>query len=29
MHHGHLYGDVPALLLVTIVLGLLMKRNAA
>jgi hypothetical protein len=29
MHHGHLYGDVPALVLVALVLGVLMKRNAA
>lgn len=27
MHHGHLAGDVPALLLVAIVLGGLMKRS--
>jgi hypothetical protein len=27
--HGHLMGDVPALLLVALVLGLLMKREAA
>ena len=29
MHHGHLLGDVPALLLVAIVLGLLMPRGAS
>lgn len=29
MHHGHLMGDVPALVLVAIVLGLLMKRQGA
>ncbi|MFM6932036.1 MAG: DUF6632 domain-containing protein [Novosphingobium sp.] len=29
MHHGHLMGDVPALLLVAIVLGVLMKRTGA
>jgi FtsH-binding integral membrane protein len=29
MQHGHLYGDVPALLLVAVVLGLLMKRQPA
>lgn len=29
MHHGHLYGDVPALVLVALVLGVLMNRNAA
>ncbi|MGO4684858.1 DUF6632 domain-containing protein [Hyphomicrobium sp. 2TAF46] len=28
MHRGHLLGDVPALLLVAIVLGLLMPRGA-
>jgi hypothetical protein len=28
MHRGHLLGDVPALLLVAVVLGLLMPRNA-
>jgi hypothetical protein len=27
MQHGHLYGDVPALLLVAVVLGLLMMRT--
>ncbi len=27
MHHGHLAGDVPALLLVAIVLGVLMPRK--
>ena len=27
MQDGHLYGDVPALLLVTVVLGLLMSKN--
>ncbi len=26
-HHGHLFGDVPALLLVAAVLGLLMKKQ--
>lgn len=29
MMHGHLYGDVPALLLVAIVLGVLMTRSDA
>lgn len=29
MEHGHLYGDIPALLLVAIVLGLLMPRGGA
>lgn len=29
MQHGHLYGDVPALLLVAIVLGLLMSKSVA
>lgn len=29
MHRGHLLGDVPALLLVAIVLGMLMPRGAA
>lgn len=29
MHHGHLLGDVPALVLVAIVLGLLMKKQAS
>ena len=29
MHHGHLAGDVPALVLVAIVLGGLMKRTAS
>lgn len=28
-HHGHLAGDVPALLLVAVVLTVLMKRQAA
>ena len=28
MQSGHLYGDVPALLLVAVVLGLLMSRGA-
>ncbi len=28
MHGGHLYGDVPALILVAVVLGVLMSRNA-
>jgi hypothetical protein len=27
MQGGHLYGDVPALLLVAVVLGLLMSKN--
>jgi hypothetical protein len=29
MEHGHLFGDVPALLLVAVVLGGLMPRGAA
>jgi hypothetical protein len=29
MHRGHLLGDVPALLLVALVLGLLMPKGAA
>ena len=29
MHGGHLLGDVPALVLVAVVLGLLMKRQPA
>ena len=29
MHRGHLLGDVPALILVAIVLGALMPKNAA
>ncbi len=29
MHRGHLMGDVPALLLVAVVLGLLMPKGAA
>lgn len=29
MHHGHLVGDVPALLLVAAVLGLLMPKRPA
>ena len=29
MHHGHLLGDVPALLLVAVVLGWLMPRRGA
>ena len=29
MHRGHLLGDVPALLLVAIVLGVLMPKHAA
>lgn len=29
MHQGHLFGDVPALLLVALALGLLMKKQAA
>jgi hypothetical protein len=28
MHHGHLLGDVPALVLVAIVLGLLMRKQS-
>ncbi len=28
-HHGHLMGDVPALILVAVVLGLLMRKQAA
>ncbi len=28
-HRGHLLGDVPALLVVAVVLGLLMSRNSA
>ena len=29
MHHGHLIGDVPALLVAAIVLAVLMRREAA
>lgn len=29
MHRGHLFGDVPALLLVAVVLGWLMPKDAA
>lgn len=29
MHQGHLIGDVPALLLIALALGLLMKKQAA